>query len=329
MLAIEGQGVCSICNRREVTGYSYGVLCCSACKMFFRRSLFMRNVHPCRTGGNCVRKCRFCRFKRCIEAGMTFTPTENLSDISNIDSLSALLFNLAHQESHREFQVMNCLFVGDPTVAEIAEESGPLRLTPRPLNHPMNLAEWTFITGISSLNYLKKFSHATNLNQSDRSNLLKYSFFDFSIFTDAMRAQYRNQEYISFPDGSDVVRTGFVGVSDQFLNSLRCRLVARINDLRVTKEEFLLLSLVFFCNPGLRNISESGRGILNSYQKIYSSALLQYCMMTYNRNGPSRFTDLLSLYNVIVKTKLDISYVFLLSSIQNPCADLKKIYVFR
>ncbi|CAE17841.2 Nuclear Hormone Receptor family [Caenorhabditis elegans] len=321
--------MCSICNVRESSGFSYGVLCCGACKMFFRRALFVKNIDTCRQKGECIKKCRYCRFQKCIQAGMSYTPTENLLELKNNDSLSAFIFNLAHQDELRKYQLMNCRYDGDPTVAEIAEHNTPLNFTKKPDDFPMNLGEWIFITGLTSLNYLKKFNHVNMLNASDRHFLLKYSFFDMSIFTDSMRACEKGEGVITFPDGTEVIRAEVPGLEQKFLNGIRCRLAARVNELKVTKEEFLLLSAVFFCNPGLPGISESGRGILSTYQKIYTSALLQYCLLTYQQTGPTRFTDLLSVLQVVTKTRQDISYLFILNSIRGPPSALKKIFIFR
>ncbi|ULT92048.1 hypothetical protein L3Y34_009630 [Caenorhabditis briggsae] len=287
--------MCSICNVRAHNGFSYGAYCCNACKMFFRRVLFVGNLEP---------------------SGMTYTPSE--IDMNNTDPLTAWIFNLKHQETHREFQLLNCLFEGDPTVKEVSEIDGPLQFRPRPLNHPMDLGEWVFITGMTSLNFLKRFTHVSMMNPADKANLLKYTFFDFSIFSDAIRANVRNQEFISFPDGTEVVEVRVDGVTETFLNGIRCRLAARVNELRVTQEEFMLLTQIFFCNPALPNLTVSGRGMLNTYQKIYTSALLRYCFLTYQQSAPARFTDLLSIFQVIVSTRQDISHLFYLNTMQHP-----------
>uniref|UniRef100_A0A8R1UBQ6 Nhr-119 protein n=1 Tax=Pristionchus pacificus TaxID=54126 RepID=A0A8R1UBQ6_PRIPA len=54
----------------------YGVLACFGCKGFFRRTLKRPQEYTCRYNGRCIvdrherNSCRFCRFKKCIEAGM-------------------------------------------------------------------------------------------------------------------------------------------------------------------------------------------------------------------------------------------------------------------
>ncbi|CAE17968.1 Nuclear receptor domain-containing protein [Caenorhabditis elegans] len=321
-----GAPTCSICNARETTGFNYGVLCCDACKMFFRRTLFVKNINSCHRLGECIRKCRSCRFQKCIQAGMVFTPTKNTLEPTNNDQLSAFLFNLAHQEELRKYQLVNCWYDGDPTIAEIAEQNAPIKFTKRPDGFPMNLGEWIFITGLTSLNYLKKFNHVNMLNASDRHFLLKYSFYEISIFTDSMRACERKEESITFPDGSDIISEAVPGLEMSFLNGIRCRLAARVNDLKMTKEEFLLLSAVFFCNPGFPGISKSGCDILSTYQKIYSSALLQYCLVTYQKAGPTRFTDLLAVFQVIIKMRQDLSYLSTFLSICGFAVTKKKLY---
>ena len=57
----------------------YGVVCCEACKCFFRRTVQMNRDYKCRYGSSCSigrntdnlkQICQACRFNQCIMAGM-------------------------------------------------------------------------------------------------------------------------------------------------------------------------------------------------------------------------------------------------------------------
>ena len=57
----------------------YGVICCEACKCFFRRTVQMSRDYKCRFGGSChigrspvnmKQVCQACRFSQCLKAGM-------------------------------------------------------------------------------------------------------------------------------------------------------------------------------------------------------------------------------------------------------------------
>lgn len=57
----------------------YGVVCCEACKCFFRRTVQMSRDYKCRFGGSCSvgrspssmkQVCQACRFSQCLRAGM-------------------------------------------------------------------------------------------------------------------------------------------------------------------------------------------------------------------------------------------------------------------
>ena len=57
----------------------YGVVCCEACKCFFRRTVQMNRDYKCRYGSSCSigrnaenlkQVCQACRFNQCITAGM-------------------------------------------------------------------------------------------------------------------------------------------------------------------------------------------------------------------------------------------------------------------
>ncbi|KAK3578070.1 hypothetical protein CHS0354_032720 [Potamilus streckersoni] len=73
----ELQVMCRICGDRA-SGFHYGVHSCEGCKGFFRRTLKKKLVYkPCREGSKCRidagsrNKCQYCRYKKCLNAGMS------------------------------------------------------------------------------------------------------------------------------------------------------------------------------------------------------------------------------------------------------------------
>lgn len=67
---------CRVCGDRA-SGYHYGVTSCEGCKGFFRRSMQKQMEYRCLRDGKCqvVRmnrnRCQYCRFKKCLAAGMS------------------------------------------------------------------------------------------------------------------------------------------------------------------------------------------------------------------------------------------------------------------
>ena len=75
--------VCIVCSDiappNIVFRRHYGVICCEACKCFFRRTVQMGRDYKCRFGNSCPvdrntinmkQVCQACRFHRCTQAGM-------------------------------------------------------------------------------------------------------------------------------------------------------------------------------------------------------------------------------------------------------------------
>ena len=75
--------VCAVCSeiscKEAVFRKHYGVICCEACKCFFRRTVQMSRDYKCRYDGRCTigrfpenmkQVCQACRFTQCLRAGM-------------------------------------------------------------------------------------------------------------------------------------------------------------------------------------------------------------------------------------------------------------------
>lgn len=77
-LKFDGETVlCRVCGDKA-SGFHYGVHACEGCKGFFRRSIQQKiNYRPCLKNQMCNvmranrNRCQYCRFKKCIEVGMS------------------------------------------------------------------------------------------------------------------------------------------------------------------------------------------------------------------------------------------------------------------
>jgi hypothetical protein len=75
-------GKCKVCND-EATGVHYGVSTCEGCKGFFKRTTLRTEEYFCRYENSCIitpqtrNRCKYCRFLKCLESGMS-TESNNL-----------------------------------------------------------------------------------------------------------------------------------------------------------------------------------------------------------------------------------------------------------
>jgi hypothetical protein len=76
-------GKCRICDD-DATGFHYGVQTCEGCKVFYKRTTLKNEKFDCFFGNACElkrenrKKCKACRYRACLEAGMSFESKFNL-----------------------------------------------------------------------------------------------------------------------------------------------------------------------------------------------------------------------------------------------------------
>ncbi|EFP10733.1 hypothetical protein CRE_02480 [Caenorhabditis remanei] len=317
----ENQKTCHICYKPSRL-FNYGVPCCNACKMFFRRvKTFRTPLRECENNEICYKNadeifyydCKSCRFQQCIRAGMI----ENQEKIRFFDIIPIL-----HQLEIEKRNILENYEAPFKNISfEEVTDTEPIQFKPKSLDTRFNSYDYAFMTHTSTFDYLKKLDFVKMMTSSDSKAFLKSSYLNCAIFSTAMHCYSHKMGFITFPEGIDIFPTDIDIIPIHFPRlelGIKCRMIGKLSELRITQEEFLLLNIIFICNPDVPNMSETGLLLLNCHQKMYSSLLLKYCQMTYQHNAPSRFNDLLSICHVISKTRQDTSNVALIFQIYKP-----------
>ncbi|KAF1759974.1 hypothetical protein GCK72_008219 [Caenorhabditis remanei] len=284
--------MCGVCPTKA-NGFNYGAYTCNACKMFFRRShTNPAEIHECVTDGNCVqlRDCRYCRFQQCLNIGMVI-PKQLKPEITEI------IQNLLYLDAHRNntFSVYVSL---DNLSLEDAIFSDSMKLTEKTPSYVPDYYDWSSMDHLAAIEFMKKFEFFKFLSKAEKRSFIKTSYIHIIVLCLAMRSVgLKSQEFV-YPNGVDVFPKEIQVMFQKcpsVLADVRCPLVARIHELKVTREEFVLLTAIITCNPGNEAYTVFNQEIISKYQQAYTSALVQYCLHTYQQFGPTRVNDLLSL----------------------------------
>lgn len=286
--------LCVVCSNPAM-GYNYGAIVCSACRMFFKRAIIRKSVKNCDIDfANCkTTRCSFCRFQKCLQEGMIYNPYSKAYDFQNCEVVfSATLKNLIYLDNHRQHLFLKCYFNGDPS---ILETSRSLTFTEKPKDFKESYQNWSFMSCLTALDFLRKLNFMKKLEPMDQRSILENSFKYFAVFTTGQASYESKKSYLEFPDGSEVPENLEIA-SKSFRNRIQCRLIGKMIDLKLTREEYLLLSVILICNPCTPNLSVNGTTIICTQQKYYTAALFHYCSIIQGTaSGPSRFSELLFL----------------------------------
>ncbi|KAI6176337.1 hypothetical protein M3Y97_00787000 [Aphelenchoides bicaudatus] len=86
---------CSVC-KGESTGIHFGAEACSACAAYFRRTVVLKKTYTCPRNNNCNieldsqnrKKCKSCRYAKCLKVGMDFQAVQGRRDAIGRYSMS-------------------------------------------------------------------------------------------------------------------------------------------------------------------------------------------------------------------------------------------------
>ncbi|KAF1769980.1 hypothetical protein GCK72_001797 [Caenorhabditis remanei] len=248
------QKTCQICYKPSEL-FNYGAPCCNACKMFFRRVKTLQTpLRECENNEICYKNaneivhydCRLCRFQQCIRAGMI----ENQEKIRFFDVVPLL-----HQlEIEKRIILENYESSLDNISFEKVTDAETIQFKPKSLDTRYNYYDYEFMTQISTIDYLKKLDFVKMMTSSDSKAFLKSAYLNCAILSTAMHCYSRKMGFITFPEGTDVFPTDIDIIPKHFPQlelGIKCRMIGKLSELRITQEEFLLLNMIFICNPGI------------------------------------------------------------------------------
>ncbi|PIC17011.1 hypothetical protein B9Z55_023408 [Caenorhabditis nigoni] len=324
---------CRVCWK-PASGRNYGVVSCSACKMFFRRVSVESLVYNCRQSKNCYDnlkifpKCKYCRFQKCLRMGMQLIPDPQPMLPDQLDKLNVIMKGMIIMEEDRYRSLTRTYSVEDPTLEDVLRDRSLMKLTVKTSDVKVGPHEWAFLDVFSWIQLVSQCDFFTKLDFYDQRALFSANYLPIALLTGAMATMNNGRDKLLTPDGEDVypdeVRELFTG-NPEILDSICTTLVGTLIKLRVTKEECLLLTYVFLCNPALCTVSNEAQKTLKTFQEELTSRLFAYCQVTYQKAAPTRFLELLSIFNVMNKTNSDLQYVSMMFQLGSPGFGFKKL----
>ncbi|PIC40447.1 hypothetical protein B9Z55_011786 [Caenorhabditis nigoni] len=315
---------CPACKGQngKAVQFFYGGYCCLACVSFFRRH-YNVDPKPCLTGGNCnpaERKCPSCRLKTIRSSGMIHTqerpalpPTPPTPPGFN---LAAIISGLKDMDICRDR-----LFRTNVSMENISLDtliSKPLHkqlLIKRTPKMNLDFYDWATMDQISAIDFMKKFEFVGQLNaQTELPFFIKRNYVKFIILINAVRNLKTAGNVVEYPGGVDVFPDEvkkYYQNNLHLLASVRCKLLARLRELKITNEEFLLLGAIVICDPSNQKLKPASRDLISQYQKMFNNALLQYCLYKDSKHGPARFIEILGIVHLINTSFMEFGNIWL------------------
>ncbi|XP_043921947.1 hepatocyte nuclear factor 4-gamma [Protopterus annectens] len=247
---------CSICGDRA-TGKHYGASSCDGCKGFFRRSIRKSHVYSCRFSRQCIidkdkrNQCRYCRLRKCFQAGMKKEAVQNERDrISTrrnpYDSADIPSINILRQAvalSHQFTAPLPRTRTDDTTrkTASIANVSESMK------QQLLALIEWA--------KYIPAFSE---LPLDDQVALLRAHAGEHLLLGVAKRSMdYKDilllgNEYIIHRNSED---SEISCIANRILDEL----VQPLQEIQMDENEFACLKAIIFFDPDAKGLSNPSK----------------------------------------------------------------------
>uniref|UniRef100_A0A7E4VT37 Nuclear receptor n=1 Tax=Panagrellus redivivus TaxID=6233 RepID=A0A7E4VT37_PANRE len=166
------------------------------------------------------------------------------------------------------------------------------------LNTMRVLQHWVALDLLLSVVMAKVLPVYAKLEHNDKESLVRNTYAIVTLFTRCYYSYEKRSDVTIYPDGTKPISL--------FLNTPRCitklesevliRCIQPVKRINLTKEEYLLLKALLFCNPACENISDAGRELLRKESERYSQTLLRYMQSIHgDAKGASRYAQVIAV----------------------------------
>lgn len=296
---------CAICCDKG-SGYHYSVYSCEGCKGFFKRSVQKNLLYNCKEQQNCsVNKftrnnCQFCRFKKCLEAGMKRdavredrTPGgKQKSKRIKVDeegSAIADVINTTTAETYDEEGIQK-LVEAHPDVIPSAEDilsSGESDS----LNIDINtLMQYGYMELRLIIEWARKIPGFSDLMIEDQMALLKGSFMELNVLRLAFRS-VDCDDGVRFAEGLVLTPedSGNIGWGKDLV-SCTMEFITKVREINLDHTEFCILNAVVLTYPDANGIKD--KDTIITLQSRILNCLRQYTCHAYS-SEPRRYGKIL------------------------------------
>lgn len=294
---------CVICGDKA-TGHHYGVTSCEGCKGFFKRTVQNKKNYTCRNlSKDCPidkrhrNRCQYCRFQKCIAAGMLKeavredrtpggkhknanllkikipSPDELVDEVDSFDWKFPLIDEL--------------LKISQSSVVPTFESVGDSQVEKtNTMDQVMQLADWQIK---EVLNWFEKLRFLEDIDLFDKNVLVKNSLMELLALGLAWRSvDLPGRVLLGQGVYLDIATAQNAGIGE--ITQRILQLAMKVNELKLDDAEYICLTIIVLLNPDIKGLKN--QVLIEQLQDTVHTTMQDYITKRY-ADQPNRFGNVL------------------------------------
>ncbi|EDO32192.1 predicted protein, partial [Nematostella vectensis] len=293
--------ICAICLDKA-TGQHYGVTSCEGCKGFFKRSVQNKKDYTCRNlTKDCPidkrhrNRCQYCRFQKCIQAGMIKEDAipckmRRTSSTSSCSSVLSSATTAAQVKPTKEYIEVIDELIGiyklDNQSCDDCPGCKETGMKEKTLAHLTQLAEQQLVRCASWFKHLKLLKGICELDQQT----LVTNVWVELMLANLIKESENLENKAKLCDGQilDFETAEITGIGDILQRVVQ--MAAKFREFQLEKVEIVCMKMIILLNPDLPGLQN--QQLIEQLQDKVHSALQEHINLAFPRE-PNRFGNIL------------------------------------